>query len=73
MYFEEEKAMATTPQELLDKINLLLLAGQMSDDMYTEILAYLESQDTQYPYQIELMVYDALYLVTASAEFAIQR
>lgn len=73
MFFDYEKELAVTPKLLLDRINLLLMAGQMSDDMYTEILSYLNAHQGTQNYLIEIMTYDALYLVTSSAEFAIQR
>jgi hypothetical protein len=73
LYLVEEKALADTPGPLLDRINLLLLAGDMSMAMYNEILAYLNTQPTGYPFARQMMVYDALYLVCASPEFAVQR
>lgn len=73
MNFTYEKTLAETPQEILDRINLLLLAGHMSTPMYDEILSYLQAQDAGQDWLKQLMVYDAMYLVTASAEFAIQQ
>jgi len=70
LYLQAEKALATDPSALLDRLNLLLLAGQMSQAMYARIIEHL----TPYaPHSAEQMVYDALLLVTASPEFAVQR
>ena len=69
----DEKAIADTPQALLDRINMLLMAGDMSQAMYDEVLAYLNAQTTGNDWERELMIYDALYLICASPEFAVQR
>ena len=69
----EEKAIADTPQALLDRINLLLMAGYMSQAMHDEILAYMNTQATDTDWARELMIYDALYLVCSSPEFSVQR
>jgi hypothetical protein len=58
---------------LLDRINLLLMAGDMSPAMYNEILEYLNAQPTGTAFARQSMVYDALYLISASPEFAVQR
>jgi uncharacterized protein (DUF1800 family) len=73
LYLVEEKALADTPQLLLDRINLLLMAGDMSFAMYTGILDYLNAQPTGTDGNRQMMIYDALYLVCASPEFAVQR
>lgn len=73
LYLVEEKTLAATPQQLLDRINLLLMAGQMSDAMYTEILGYLNMQPSGSGFEQEMMVYDAINLVAASPQFAVQR
>jgi hypothetical protein len=73
LYMASEKAIADTPQLLLDRINLLLMAGDMSFDMYTEILSYLNDQPIGADWARQAMIYDALYLVSVSPEFAVQR
>jgi Uncharacterized protein conserved in bacteria len=70
LYLEEEKAIANNPAKLLDRINLLLMAGQMSPAMYNEILTHLNAYSGGFG---NLQIYDALLLVTASPEFAVQR
>ena len=73
LYLATEKALADTPQQLLDRINLLLMAGDMSFDMYSEILDYMNAQPQGFEWARQAMVYDALYLVSVSPEFAVQR
>ncbi len=73
LYLAAEKAIADTPSQLLDRINLLLMAGDMSMAMYDEILSYLNAQPTGVEWARQAMVYDALYLVSVSPEFAVQR
>jgi uncharacterized protein (DUF1800 family) len=73
LYLVEEKALADTPSLLLDRINLLLMAGDMSFAMYTGILDYLNAQPIGTNGNRQMMIYDALYLVCASPEFAVQR
>jgi uncharacterized protein (DUF1800 family) len=73
LYIAGEKAIADAPQQLLDRINLLLMAGGMSPAMYNEILDYLNAQPKGSAFERQMIVYDALYLVCASPEFAVQR
>jgi uncharacterized protein (DUF1800 family) len=73
LYLATEKALADTPAQLLDRINLLLMAGDMSFVMYNEIFDYLDAQQKGFEWARQAMVYDALYLVSASPEFAVQR
>ncbi len=73
LHLGEEKQMAHQAASLLDRLNLLMMAGQMSDDMYNTILAYLNSYPASESWQRDISVYDALFLVMASPEFAVQR
>jgi uncharacterized protein (DUF1800 family) len=68
---EQEKVL--TPKLLLDRINLLLMAWGMSSAMYKEILDFLNAQPIGSPEARQALVFDALYLVCASPEFAVQR
>jgi hypothetical protein len=38
-YYGTEMTLAATPDQLLDRINLLLMSGQMSSALYNQILA----------------------------------
>lgn len=73
LYLEDEKNLVTSQGNaaLLDKVNLLLLAGQMSTEMYNTILTYLDSMQASSSPQMR--VYDAIFLAAASPEFAVQR
>lgn len=73
LHLSEEKQLASQPAALLDRLNLLLMAGQMSDAMYDEILAYLNAWPASENWQREISTYDAIFLVMASPEFAVQR
>lgn len=55
---------------LLDRVNLLLMAGQMSTSMYDTILAHLNTLPAT---PVEFRIYDAIFLTLASPEFAVQR
>lgn len=71
LYLETEKLLSTTPSTLLDRINLLLMAGQMSENLYNSIVDFLVefSSNTS----AEMKVYDALFLTVGSPEYAVQR
>ncbi|MDN4501108.1 DUF1800 domain-containing protein [Alteromonadaceae bacterium BrNp21-10] len=69
----EEKAIAHDEQALLDRLNLLLMAGQMSASMQTTLLEFLQELPTDNDYLREIKVYDALFMIMASPEFAVRR
>jgi hypothetical protein len=80
LHLDNEKALVNTPEQLLDKLNLLLMAGQMSNEMYNLILAHLEANavdptwdETGQAWARDLLTYEALFLVMASPEYAVQR
>lgn len=73
LHLSEEKQLTSQPAALLDRLNLLLMAGQMSNAMYDEILAYLQQWPTTDVWQQDLAAYDAIFLVMASPEFAVQK
>ena len=56
-----------------DKANLLLLAGTMSETMYNEILTLLTAIPDPPQWQYFIGIYDTLYLISISPEFAVQR
>lgn len=69
----EEMAMITDRATLLDRLDLLLMAGQMSDAMYNEVLAYMNSQPLDHDYHREMLTYETIFLVMASPEYAVQK
>lgn len=73
LHLSEEKQLASQPAALLDRLNLLLMAGQMSPAMFEEILTYLNSWPATQDWQRDISAYDAIFLVMASPEFAVQR
>jgi uncharacterized protein (DUF1800 family) len=77
---EKERTYAYNPSELLDRLNLILMAGQMSDDMYTLLSDYLNANKVNPSWgaegrrwATEILVYEALFLVISSPEYAVQR
>ena len=73
MYFEDEKAMAGNPEQLLNKINLLLFSGNMSQEMYTLLLNHMNAMPQTEGFAWKFLLYEVLYIATASPEFAVQR
>jgi uncharacterized protein (DUF1800 family) len=73
LYLADEKSLAVAPELLLDHINLLLMAGGMSTPMYNRILSLLKVRSTDSERARLGIVYDLLYLVCTSPEFAVQR
>lgn len=80
LHLDAEKTFANTPAQLLDRLNLILMAGQMSEDMYDVILAHLEAHPINPEWDAagqawlrDTLVYEALFLVMASSEYAVQR
>jgi Protein of unknown function (DUF1800) len=75
-----ERALVQNPADLLDKLNLLLMAGQMSQPMYDTILGHLNNNKVNPAWDANLkslatdvLIYEALFLVLSSPEFAVQR
>lgn len=75
-----EKALVENPVDLLDKLNLVLMAGQMSQPMYDTLLAYLNTNKVNPAWTgdlrvwaTDILVYEALFLVLSSPEYAVQR
>ncbi len=73
LHLGEEKALASQPAALLDRLNLLLMAGQMSVEMYTTLETFLNRWPAHEAWQRDISVYDAVFLVMASPEYAVQR
>lgn len=67
---EQEKAMADDPVALMDHLNLLLMGGQMSNEMHAEIVNVIEDLSLGDGSQ---RVVEALYLIVSSPEFAVQK
>jgi hypothetical protein len=71
-------SLAATPDQLLDRINLLLMGGQMSSTLYNQILSAVTSIDiptgTQAAINAALLsrVQTAIYLTVASPDFCAQ-
>ena len=73
-------SLAATPDRLLDRINLLLMSGQMSSNLYNQILAVINSipipnGGDQNAVNAALLsrVQAAIYLTAASPDFAAQQ
>jgi len=80
LHLDRERELSTSPAELLDHLNLILMAGQMSQPMYDLILNHLNNNKVDptwgeegQMWQRDTLIYEALFLVIASPEYAVQR
>jgi uncharacterized protein (DUF1800 family) len=78
-YYSTEMTLAATPDQLLDRINLLLMSGQMSSTLYNQILAAVAAipipSGDQNAINAALLarVQTAIYLTVASPDYAAQQ
>ncbi len=78
-YYSTEMSLAATPDQLLDRINLLLMSGQMSATLYNQILAAITAipipTTNQNAINAALLarVETAIYLTVASPDYAAQQ
>jgi uncharacterized protein (DUF1800 family) len=78
-YYSTEMTLAATPDQLLDRINLLLMSGQMSSTLYNQILAAVDAipipSGDQNAINAALLarVQTAIYLTVASPDYAAQQ
>ncbi len=78
-YYSTEMTLAATPDQLLDRINLLLMSGQMSSTLYNQILAAVNAipipSGDQNAINAALLarVQTAIYLTVASPDYAAQQ
>jgi hypothetical protein len=76
--YATEMALAATPDKLLDRVNLLLMAGQMNSTLYNQILSAIQSIDIPASNQNAInatllsRVQTAIYLTIASPDFSAQ-
>jgi hypothetical protein len=76
--YETEMGLAATPTALLDRINLLLMAGEMDSTLYGQILAAINAIDVPTGDQNAIntalanRVETAIYLTMASPSFSAQ-
>ncbi|MDR7091895.1 DUF1800 domain-containing protein [Cellvibrio fibrivorans] len=80
LHLDRERELSKNPAELLDHLNLILMAGQMSEQMYELILNHLNANkvdptwdETGQMWARDMLVYEAMFLVVASPEYAAQR
>lgn len=80
LHLDRERELSKNPAELLDHLNLLLMAGQMSQPMYELVLNHLNANQVDptwdqagQTWARDTLVYEALFLVMASPEYAVQR
>ena len=77
--YATEIGLASTPDQLLDRINLLLMSGQMSNTLYNQILGAITAipipTGDQNAINAALLsrVQTAIYLTVASPDFAAQQ
>jgi uncharacterized protein (DUF1800 family) len=78
-YYSTEMTLAATPDQLLDRINLLLMSGQMSSTLYNQILAAVNAipipSGDQNAINAALLsrAQTAIYLTVASPDYAAQQ
>lgn len=78
--YATEMSLAATPDQLLDRINLMLMAGQMNSTLYSQILAAINSipiptggsQSAVNAARLE-RVQTAIYLTMASPDYCAQQ
>jgi uncharacterized protein (DUF1800 family) len=80
LHLDHERGLSDSPQALLDYLNLVLMAGQMSTPMYDLLLDYLTTHKVNPNWDAQgqrwardTLIYDALFLIMASPEYAVQR
>ncbi len=80
LHLDRERDLSKNPADLLDHLNMLLMAGQMSQPMYELILNHLNVNKVDptwdqagQTWARDTLVYEALFLVMASPEYAVQR
>ena len=71
--FDSEVELARDIDDLMDHLDVLMLSGQMSDDMRTVVVNHIASFDEGDEQQRLYRVAEAVYLIWMSPEFAIQR
>lgn len=75
LHLPETALLAVMPEALVQHLNLLMMAGQMPDDMYKQLVQTLNAL----PYAMEglppgsLRLVDALWLMLSSPQYAVQR
>jgi len=78
-YYSTEMSLAATPDQLMDRINLLLMSGQMSATLYNQILAAITdipiptSNQNAINAALLARVQTAIYLTVASPDYAAQQ
>jgi uncharacterized protein (DUF1800 family) len=80
LHIDNERSVAANPAELLDRLNLLLMAGQMSSRMYDLLLTHLKTYPVDPTWGAEgqmwardTLIYEAIFFIVASPEYAFQR
>ena len=80
LHLDRERDLSKNPADLLDHLNLLLMAGQMSQPMYELVSNHLNVNKVDptwdqagQTWARDTLVYEALFLVMASPEYAVQR
>ena len=74
LMLDDELAMLRrTPEELVTHLDQLLLAGTMSEALRAAIAKVIESPASNSDWPLRQRLYDILYLIVTSPEFAVQR
>lgn len=70
--FRDWESLARTPSALIDELNLVLMSGQMPSAMRSELIRFTESIPASED-NGAARVSEAVYLITTSAQYAVQR
>jgi hypothetical protein len=70
LILSSEQALAADPVALVEDLNLLLMSGSMSTEMKTIVESMVTDTD---PADSRQRVLEALYLITTSPEYAVQK
>lgn len=70
---DEEKLVAGDVSDLLDRLDLLLLQGRLTDEYKTALSTHIGVISTDTDASTRLRVYESIYMLASSPEFAVQR
>lgn len=73
LHLDAEIALATDPAALVERLNQLLMSGQMSQEMRDIVVSMVEDTDGTTSTGRRQRVLEALYLIVTSPEFSVQK
>ncbi len=73
LHLDSEIALALDPPALVERLNQLLMSGQMSQEMKDIVVSMVEDTDATSSTGRRQRVLEALYLIVTSPEFSVQK